>query len=166
MPRCAALVASLLLTAGLGACSGDNGLWGSDAAHPAVATPDPVAVRLADAAQKASSALQSLAAVEQARTPSPLPAVTPSGDDLDKPITVAWNGPAAPLALRLATRVGYHFREIGTPPTVPATVTVDVIEQPVMDVLRDVGLQLGTRANLVIDANRKTVELQYATVGQ
>ncbi len=160
------LTACMILVAGLGACS-ESSPWGYDEPHPVVATPDPITVRLSDAAQKASSALQSLAAVEQVRTPSPLPPVTPTpADDLQKTMSVAWTGPAAPLAERLAVRVGYHFRQIGKPPVVPPTVTVDVIEQPIIDILRDVGLQMGSRANLVIDSNRHVVELEYASVGQ
>jgi defect-in-organelle-trafficking protein DotD len=164
--RIIAICMAIALAGCLTACSDDT-LWGYDTPHPAVATPDPVAVRLADAAQKTSSALASLAAVEQARTPSPAPPVTPTpADDLNKPITVAWTGPAAPLAERLAVRCGYKFRQIGVTPTVPPTVTVDVVEKPILEIFRDIGLQMGSRANLVIDANRHVVELEYASVGK
>ena len=158
----------VLFAAGTLAGCADDMPWSYDRAHPLVATPDPVAVRLADASDKAANALQSLAAIEQVRTPSPLPPITPvtPGDDLQKPMTVAWTGPVAPLALRLATRVGYRFQQIGTPPVVPVSVTVDVIEQPILEILRDIGLQMGTRANLVIDSNRHVIELEYATVAK
>ena len=148
---------------GLSACA-DSSPWSYDAPHPVVATPDSVSVRLADAADKASKSLQSLAAIEQARTPAPLPPITPTEphDDLERPMSVTWTGPAVPLLQRLALRVGYRFEQLGTPPTVPVSVTVNVIEQPVLEILRDTGLQMGSRANLVVDANRHVVELQYA----
>ncbi len=142
----------------------DDTPWSYDGPHPVVATPSSVSIKLADAAEKASTALQSLAAVEQARTPAPLPPATPSEphDELAKPMTVAWTGPASPLLLRLATRVGYRYEQIGTPPATPVDVTINVIEQPILEIMRDVGMQAGTRANLVVDGNRHVVELEYA----
>jgi defect-in-organelle-trafficking protein DotD len=152
-----------MASASLAGCADDTP-WSYDGPHPVVATPDSVSVRLADAADKASSSLQQLAAIEQARTPTPLPPVTPTAphDELNQPMSVAWTGPVSPLLQRLALRVGYKFEQIGTPPTAPVTVSINVIEQPVLEVLRDAGLQMGSRANLVVDANRHVVELQYA----
>ena len=45
---------------------------------------------------------------------------------------------------------------------VPVVVSVDVENKPVIDVLRSVGLQLGMRADIRVDAGRRTVELHYA----
>jgi hypothetical protein len=39
-----------------------------------------------------------------------------------------------------------------------------VRNQPVIETLRDVGLQLGGRAELKVDANLKIVELSYGNV--
>jgi defect-in-organelle-trafficking protein DotD len=153
-----------IASASLAGCADDTP-WSYDAPHPVVATPDSVAVRLADAADKASKSLQSLAAIEQERTPAALPPITPVNpqDDLTKPMSVAWTGPVAPLLQRLAIRVGYQYQQIGMPPTAPVTVSINVIERPVLEVLRDAGMQMGSRANLVVDSNRHVVELQYAT---
>jgi defect-in-organelle-trafficking protein DotD len=160
------VLAGLIWTAmalSLDACADDTP-WSYDSPHPVVATPSPVAIRLADAADKAANALQSLAAVEQTRTPAPLPPITPvePHDELEKPMTVTWTGPASPLLLRLATRVGYQYEQIGTIPATPVTVTVNVVEQPILEILRDIGMQAGSRANLVVDANRHVVEFEYA----
>ena len=51
---------------------------------------------------------------------------------------------------------------LGAPPPVPPVVALDVENRPVIDILRDVGLQLGSRADIRVDSNRRMVELQYA----
>lgn len=129
------------------------------------AQPDKVSAMLADAADRASVALETLAAVEQARTPAiavgPIENAPP---ELERSITVNWIGPAEPIARKLADRAGYAFQTIGTAPAVPAVVSIDVENKPVIDVLRSLGLQLGERADVKVDAARKIVEIHYAPV--
>lgn len=132
--------------------------------HPQlVAAPDKVSMMLADAADRASTALETLAAVEQSRAPEV--AVAPISDappELKRAITVNWVGPVEPIARTLAERAGYDFQTMGSPPPVPLVVSVDVQNAPVIDVLRSLGLQLGVRADLRVDAARRAVEIQYA----
>jgi defect-in-organelle-trafficking protein DotD len=132
--------------------------------HPqVVVSPDKVSMMLADAADKSSEALQTLAAVEQAR--SPAVSIAPVDDappELQRAITVNWVGPVEPIAKLLADRAGYEFRTIGSPPPVPIVVSLDVTNSPVIDVLRSLGLQLGLRADIRVDGPGKAVELHYA----
>lgn len=150
-------IISLLL---LGGCESNT----FSNASPQVATaPDSVSVMLADAADRASNALETLASVEYARSPGV--AVGPVGSppvELRRAITVNWVGPAEPIVKTLADRAGYNFLIIGSQPPVPIVVSIDVENKPVIDVLRDVGLQLGMRANLKVDAQRHIVEIHYA----
>lgn len=128
-----------------------------------VASPDKASLLLADAADRASSALETLAAVEQARSPGI--AVAPIHDapiELRRAITLDWVGPAEQVAQTLANRAGYVFNTIGNAPPVPLIVTVNVQNEPVIDVMRSVGLQLGQRADLKVDATARIVELHYS----
>lgn len=128
-----------------------------------VASPDSVSLMLAEAAGKASTALETLAAVEQVRTPGAevgsIPNVPP---ELRRAVTISWTGPAEPLVKKMADRAGYAFMTIGNPSPVPLVVSVDVENRPVMDIMRDVGLQMGSRADLKVDASRRLVEIRYA----
>jgi defect-in-organelle-trafficking protein DotD len=127
------------------------------------AQPDKVSAMLAEAADRASVALETLAAVEQARTPDVT--VAPIDDappELQRAITVNWIGPVEPIARKLADRAGYMFQTVGNPPPVPVVVSIDVENTPVIDALRSVGLQLGSRANVRVDGARKLVEIHYA----
>ncbi|MCB9990150.1 MAG: DotD/TraH family lipoprotein [Rhodospirillales bacterium] len=132
--------------------------------HPQlVASPDKVSMMLADAADRASVALETLAAVEQARSPEV--SVSPIENapvELRRAITVNWVGPVEPIAQKLASRSGYAFQVIGTPPPVPVVVSVNVENMPVIDVLRSLGLQLGVRGDVRVDGRRKIVEINYA----
>lgn len=132
--------------------------------HPnLVASPDKVSMMLADAADRASVALETLAAVEQARTPEASVApIENAPAELRRAITVNWVGPVEPIAEKLASRAGYVFQPVGTPPPVPLVVSVDAENIPVIDVLRSLGLQLGARADVKVDGQRRMVEIHYA----
>jgi defect-in-organelle-trafficking protein DotD len=153
------LIAAALLTS-LSACAPAR----LTSEHPQlVAAPDKASMMLADAADRASSALETLAAVEQSRSPSV--AVSPIVDapaELRRAITVNWVGPVEPIAKTLADRAGYTFQAVGSPPPVPLVVSIDVENTPVIDVLRSIGLQLGMRADMNVDGRRRMVELNYA----
>lgn len=129
-----------------------------------VASPDRVTLRLAEAADRATKAMETLAEVEQAKSPTPiaqrLDDVPP---ELKRTVTIAWTGPVAPLAKAMADRASYRFIELGSAPPVPVVVHVDVINRSVIDVLRDIGLQMGARGSVVVDAANRTVEVNYAT---
>jgi defect-in-organelle-trafficking protein DotD len=159
------LAVVLLAPALLAGCS--RFPWETGSPHPVVATPDSVEVKLADAADKAAAALQSLSAVEQVRTPAPIAPVTPEPTDgLENRMSVDWTGPVEPLLSRLAARAGYTFRQLGWAPAVPLVVQVDTKNRPIYETLRDVGLQIGSRGSLVVDADRQTVELNYGPVAR
>jgi defect in organelle trafficking protein DotD len=133
---------------------------------PQIATqPDKVSAMLAQAADRASLSLQTLAAVEQARSPGI--AVAPIDDappELRRAVTVNWTGPVEPIAKMLADRSSYLFSTLGDPPPVAAVVSLNVENKPVIEVLRDIGLQLGERADVRVDAPRKIVEIHYAPI--
>lgn len=130
-----------------------------------VASPDKAAMMIADAADRASVALETLAAVEQARSPDI--AVAPISDapaELQRAMTINWVGPVEPIGKTLANRAGYDFIVVGDAPPVPVVVSVDEENRPIIDILRSVGLQLGRRADVKVDAARRVVEIHYAPV--
>lgn len=128
-----------------------------------VASPDKVSAQLAEAADRASVALETLAAVEQARSPgiavAPIESAPP---ELRRAITVNWVGPVEAITKTLADRAGYSFNMIGNTPATPVVVSIDVENKPVIDVLRNIGLQLGMRADIRVDGVRRVVEINYA----
>ncbi|MDD9900225.1 MAG: DotD/TraH family lipoprotein [Alphaproteobacteria bacterium] len=128
-----------------------------------VAEPDPVALRLANAVDRASAALQTLASVEQARHPGvAVQAVPYAPQELRRAVSVKWNGPIEPITRRMADRAGYQMHINGDVPPVPVIVSLRAAEKSVVEVLRDIGLQAGRRATIAVDPERRIVELNYA----
>ncbi len=134
----------------------------SDSHPQMVAAPDSVSAMLANAADRASKSLEKLAAVEHARTPGA--AIAPTGNaptELRRAVTVNWVGPVEPIAKTMAERAGYNFMPVGSPPQTPVVVSIDAENKPVIDVLRDIGVQLGMRGDVKVDSQQKVVELHY-----
>lgn len=130
-----------------------------------VASPDKVSLMLAEAADKAATSLENLAAIEQAR--SPAVAVQPihnAPPELMRAMTIRWVGPADQLVKKLSERASYSFLTVGDRPPVPIVVTIDAQNETVIDILRDAGLQLGVRADVKVDSVSRIVELHYAPV--
>lgn len=146
----------------LSACTSGERVF-SNGAPQLVAAPDSVSAMLADAADRASNALETLAAVEHERTPTAdLSPVANAPVELRRAVTVSWIGPVDTITKTLADRASYQFRTIGATPAIPVIINIDVENRPVIDVLRDIGLQLGNRADIKVDSMSKVVEIHYA----
>lgn len=149
----------LIVTLGLVACQ--SGVTRED--PNLVASPDRTDAMLADAADRATKALESLASIEKAKHPGQGDAAIPNAPtELRRSVTMSWTGPVEPVAKMLADRASYGFQTIGDPPPTQPIVTLDARAEPVITVLRSVGLQLGTRGTLKVDPNRRVIEIEYA----
>lgn len=130
-----------------------------------VASPDKVSLMLAEAADKASTSLETLAAIEQKKSPGVAVApISNAPEELARAITITWVGPPEQIIRKLADRASYNFVTLGNRPPVPIVVNIDVQNEPVIEVLRDIGLQLGVRGDVKVDAEKKIIELHYAPV--
>ncbi len=153
------LLCGLALTTG---CSSTSQSF-SAGSPQIVASPDTVSAMLAESADRASHALEALAAVERARTPAVnMSPISDVPQELRRTITVNWVGPIEPIAKTLADRAGYGFLVLGSEPSIPVVVSIDAENTRVVDVLRDVGLQLGMRGDVKVDAKARMVEIYYA----
>jgi hypothetical protein len=130
---------------------------------PMATEPDIVSVKLAQAADKAASSLDSISGIEQQRGPAPsVEDYSNAPANLMQPVTLRWSGPIEQVTKTLAENAGLRFRVKGNLPPVPLTVNVDVYQQPILHVLRNIGLQAGHRADLDVDAATGVVEVRYA----
>lgn len=154
-------LAALLVTVFLSACQ--NMPVRED--PQVVAEPQRTDLMLADAADRATKALETLASIENARSPGMGDAAIPNAPvELRRSVTLSWSGPIEPVAKLLADRASYAFQVIGDAPVAPIVVNVDVRSQPLVLVLRSIGLQMGERGNLKVDPNRRVIEIGYAPV--
>ncbi len=135
---------------------------------PVPAEPDLVSLRLAQAAEKASSALDTIAGIEQQRSPNALPAddYSSAPPALTQTITVKWAGPVEQMLETLSSRAGMRLETKGNRPGVPLVVNVNVYQKPMIEVLRDLGLQVGRRADITVNSAQSVIEIRYAPVDQ
>ena len=164
-PRIALLVAAGLVTALTGGCAALDigpGAVQKSTRESAEWQPDPAGMRLAEAAERAEAALTALAMMRAADSPPPVPdvpvAVPPA---LQHRVTVDWIGPVETLAETLSRQAGYRFVIAGTEPARPVMISVSARNVPLIEVLRDAGLQAGNAATLAVDAGRRTVRLDW-----
>lgn len=133
---------------------------------PVATEPDLVGLRLAQSAEKAATALDAIAGIEQHRSPA-----MPATDDLSNTppalaqlITVKWSGPVEQMLETLATKAGMKFDTKGNRPGVPFIVHLNVYQKPMIEVLRDLGLQVGRRADITVNGTKNVIEIRYAPV--
>ena len=179
-PRYPAVLAALCLAVPLAGGCAPLGLQlgiATEAAAPRAnesLRPDPAGIRLAEAAERAEAALTALAMMRAAEMPprnsgmpaeapgsSPVSGSSPVPAELRRAVTIDWIGPVETLAEALARRAEYRFVMAGAPSVRPVMVSVTVRDTPLIEVLRDLGLQAGNAATLVVDANGRTVRLDW-----
>jgi len=132
---------------------------------PVATEPDLVGTRIAQASEKAAQALDTISGIEQQRTPLPMPEdYSNAPPSMMQLITVKWTGPVEQITQTLATRAGLRFQTKGTPPAVPLTVSINAYKQPMIELLRDLGLQVGRRADITVDGQNGVIEIRYAPV--
>ncbi len=161
----------LAVALSLGACADKDFSWGMTSSSPEDVNPnerayaaqtDPVALRIAESADKAASALQDLARVEKTRRPpKPEPAITNAPDELQQMVTVEWVGGAEALIRNLASRLNYDVVVIGGAPKVPVVVRVNQRDRTIIEALRTVGEQATEYLDLVVDPPARSMEIRY-----
>lgn len=156
---------TILLLAGF-LLTGCASLMQGAAVKPVPTEPDLVGLRIAQAAEKAAGALDEIAGIEQQRAPAlpPVDDYTNAPPALMQVITVRWAGPVEQMLQTLATRAGMRLETKGNRPGVPLMVNVNVYQKPMIEVLRDMGLQVGRRADITVNSTLGVIEIRYAPV--
>lgn len=127
------------------------------AAPPSVSNPaDFVAVTLGDAAEQAHGELAMLAKLRGQGLQSLLPAPDPS---LDKPVSVAWTGPAAGALKEICLQLGYRYEETGSPSAQMLTVVVRGLNRPAHVLLEDIAWQIQPQAAVRVDSINRIITL-------
>lgn len=144
------------------------GTNGKKTAEPAYTGGAEIDSRLAEAAQKAAKAQENLARVQIARTkPAPLPLDESAlPEELKRPATIDWSGPAHEAARKIAALIGYSFTVTGNPPSIPPMVHVSVADVSAAKALENIGLQSFPFGEVTVDPNIKRVEYRYLQAHQ
>lgn len=124
--------------------------------------------KLATAATTAAKAQENLARIQIART-APSPSMLDETDlpeELQRPATIDWSGPAHEAAQKIANLIGYSFKITGNRPSIPPMVHVSVVDISAAKALEDIGLQAYPFGEVAVDPNAKRIEFRYLQAQQ
>ncbi len=78
-------------------------------------------------------------------------------------ISFVWEaGPIQEVVRQMAIRSGYEYMQPeGSVPSIPVMVKINAKDQSIAAILRDAGLQAGSRADIVVDEARRRVLVRF-----
>lgn len=165
---CGVILGSVLLTA----CAGNTNTANPGGANSNYAgmTQDQinnqVQASLTQAANQTQGSLAELSSIEKMRFQknNAMPLADVDDPALNALITIKWYGPIEPLLQQVASLTGYQFQAFGKPPFSPILVNVDDSDNPVsaLAIIRNVDVQAGLNAQILIFPKQKIISLRYA----
>ncbi|MCX7126083.1 MAG: type IVB secretion system lipoprotein DotD [Gammaproteobacteria bacterium] len=119
--------------------------------------------QIAEAATAVGQSLQELSAVQMTvHPPQKLQKpFNPRVIGMNKLASISWTGPVKPLLRKIAEATNYQLRVIGKEPNIPVLVSLDIHNQPIADILRNVTYQIVMKANIAVYPKSRTIELRY-----
>ena len=130
---------------------------------PAATSNAEAQAQIAEAATAVGESMQELSAVQMTVHPpqklkSPY---NPNAIGMGKLASISWTGPVEPVLKKIAQATRYHLRVIGKPPTLPVLISLDMHNQPIATILRNITYQVVMKANIAIYPKSRTIELRY-----
>jgi len=127
---------------------------------------DDASIKLAEAANSVSDSMQQMVRIEKVVTPPNKDnALTiPNTYNLQARASVDWSGPIAELTARIAKAAHFRLRVIGKEPAIPVLISLDINDESLAEILRDIDYQAGKRAYIHVYPNSQVVELRYAKI--
>jgi defect-in-organelle-trafficking protein DotD len=133
---------------------------------PFNAPSDDATIKLVEAANSISDSMLEMAKVEKEVRPPRHDNILaiPNSYNLQARASVDWSGPIEELTARIAKAAHYRIRVIGKEPAVPVLISVNIKNQSLAEILRDIDYQAGKKASIHVYPNSQVVELRYAKI--
>ena len=127
---------------------------------------DDASIKLAEAANSVSDSMMNMARVEKIIMPpnKDNTMTIPNSYNLQARASVDWSGPIAELTGRVANAAHFHLRVLGQQPAVPILISLDLHDQSLAEILRNIDYQAGKKASIHVYPNSQVVELRYANI--
>ena len=127
---------------------------------------DDANIKLAEAATSISDSMLQMAKVQKVITPPKKDNMLtiPNASNLQTRASVDWAGPIEELTGRVAKAAHYRIRVLGKEPAIPVLISLNIHDESLAEILRDIDYQAGGRANIHVYPNSQVVELRYAKV--
>lgn len=141
-----------------------SGCAGQRSGAPKSYSDDPAYQKLQETAQRIQKSLAQLAEAEQydkmKNRPSQ-PRIYAQIRGMEQVVTMPWHGTMEQAVVKLASFSGFEPKFMGKPPVVPIVVQITESPASISDHLRNLGIQAGTRADIVVNPTLRIVEVRY-----
>lgn len=133
---------------------------------PVNAPSDDATIKLAEAATSVSDSMLEMARVEKVITPPTKDntLTIPNAYNLQARASVDWSGPIEELTLRIAKAAHFRLRVLGKEPAVPVLISLNIKDESLAEILRNIDYQAGKKAYIHVYPNSQVVELRYAKI--
>jgi len=127
---------------------------------------DDASIKLAEAANSVSDSMMQMARIEKVITPprKDNTLTIPNAYNLQARASVDWSGPIAEITARVAKAAHFRLRVLGKAPAIPILISLDVKDESLAEILRNIDYQAGKKAFLHVYPNSQVVELRYAKI--
>ena len=127
---------------------------------------DDASIKLAEAASSVSDSMLEMARIDKAVKPPPMDNILtiPNAYNLQARASVDWSGPIEELTEQIAASAHYRVRILGKIPAVPVLISINVQDQSLAEILRDIDYQARKKASIHVYPNSQVVELRYAKI--
>jgi len=125
---------------------------------------DPAYQALVKSARNIEQSLSTLAESEQFEKMKEMPSqprIYKQIPGMEQVITMPWTGTLEQAISRLAAFSGFEVKFMGKQPVTPILVQIGREPATVSDHMRNLGIQAGTKADVVVDPASKVVEVRY-----
>ena len=128
---------------------------------------DDATIKLAEAASSVSDSMLEMAKVEKVvyrpKTKDNILAI-PNAYNLQARASIDWSGPIHELTARIAKAAHYRLRVLGKEPAIPVLISLNIKDESLAEILRNIDYQAGKKAYLHVYPNSQVVELRYAKI--
>ncbi|WP_324826384.1 DotD/TraH family lipoprotein [Ralstonia pickettii] len=155
-------VSSLLMTVLISGCASSQ-LNGSGTNEQ-----DPAYQALMKSARNIEQSLSLLSEAEQfekMRQNPNQPRIFKQIAGMEQVVTMPWQGTLEQAVSKLSAYSGFEVKFMGRPPATPILVQIGRDPATVSDHMRNLGIQAGSRADVVVDPAQKIVEVRYGNGG-
>lgn len=87
------------------------------------------------------------------------PLLPPPDPALGQPVSISWTGPAEGALKEICLKVGYRYRELGTPSAQPLVVVVQGSDRPAYTLIEDIAWQVQPQAVVQVDPIQRIITL-------
>lgn len=127
---------------------------------------DDATIKLAEAAVSVSDSMLEMARVEKVIIPphKDNTLTIPNAYNLQARASVDWSGPIEEVTARIAKAAHFQMRVIGQSPSLPILISLNIKDQSLAEILRNIDYQAGIKAYIHVYPNSQVVELRYAKI--